>query len=195
VPLENGSRVVALPADAVTIRGYSAAKLLIIDEAAYVNDETLTAVRPMLAVSNGRMVAMSTPHGRRGWFYEASRPSEWRVTKVRAEECPRITKEFLEVERASMGEWRYRQEYECEFVDVAGLMFRSDDIEAMFAGPAPGISAGNEGLFGAPRPRRALPAPKESKPQGPYCPGHLWRDGSCVRCGFPQPALAAAGVA
>jgi len=197
VTLENGSRVVALPADAITIRGYSAAKLLIVDEAAFVGDETMTAVRPMLAVSNGRMLAMSTPWGRRGWFYEASRSSEWRVTTVVAEDCPRITKEFLAHERADMGEWRYRQEYLCEFVDVAGLMFRSDDIEAIFA-PLD-LSAGNlvagEALFGAPQPRRALPAPRPPRPREPSCPGHLWRDGNCVRCGFPQPLLVAAGGA
>jgi len=194
VTLENGSRVVALPADAVTIRGYSAVKLLIVDEAAFVSDETLLAVRPMLAVSNGRMLAMSTPRGRRGWFYEASRSSEWRVTTVLADQCPRIPKKFLEDELAAHGEWRFRQEYLCEFVDVAGLMFRADDIEAIFTGPMPELSGGNEGPFGAPLPRRALPAPKPAPtPRGPYCPGHLWRDGSCVLCGFPQPALAAAG--
>jgi Helicase len=190
ITLENGSRVVALPADAVTIRGYSAAKLLIIDEAAWVSDDTLAAVRPMLAVSAGRMLAMSTPFGRRGWFYEASRSGEWRVTTVKAEQCPRITKEFLEAERVALGEWRYKQEYECEFVDVAGLMFRSADIEAIFAGPPTELSAGNYGPFGAPLPRRALPALPAPKPVGPWCPGHLWRDGSCVRCGFPQPVLA-----
>ncbi len=187
VTLENGSRVVALPADAITIRGYSAAKLLIIDEAAFVGDETMAAVRPMLAVSNGRMLAMSTPFGRRGWFYEASRSSEWRVTTVRAEQCPRIPKAFLEAERVAHGDWRYRQEYECEFVDVAGLMFRSDDIEAMFAVPPAELSTGNqgvgEGLFGAPLRQRALPAPRPPKPPEPFCVGHLWRDGSCVRCG------------
>ncbi|MHB8611197.1 MAG: terminase large subunit domain-containing protein [Candidatus Dormibacteraceae bacterium] len=194
VVLENGSRVVALPADAITIRGYSAAKLLIIDEGAFVSDETIAAVRPMLAVSNGRMLAMSTPFGRRGWFYEASRSREWRVTKVLAEQCPRITKEFLEGERTGMGEWRYRQEYECEFVDVAGLMFRTDDIDAIFAGPGPELATGNgEGLFGTPLPRRALPAPRPTRPRTRFCAGHLWRDGQCVRCGFPQPVLAAAG--
>lgn len=192
ITLENGSRVVALPADAVTIRGYSAAKLLIIDEAAWVSDDTLAAVRPMLAVSSGRMLAMSTPFGRRGWFYEASRSGEWRVTTVKAEQCPRITKQFLEAELAALGEWRYRQEYLCEFVDVAGLMFRSDDIEAVFAGPGPELSAGNHALFGPPVPR-ALPAPRRLRLLEPACRGHLYRDGRCVLCGWIRPALAAAG--
>jgi hypothetical protein len=137
--LENGSRIVALPAGPVTIRGYAACRLLVVDEAAFVGDDTMAAVRPMLSVSHGRMLAMSTPYGRRGWFYEASRSNEWRVTTVRAEECPRIPPEFLEAERRALGEWRYRQEYMCEFTDILGRMFSSDDIAAVF-GPAQLVS-------------------------------------------------------
>src|SRR6516225_3631202 len=49
--LKNGSRVVSLPGDQRTIRGFSAPSLVIEDEAAYVTDEVYTALRPMLAVS------------------------------------------------------------------------------------------------------------------------------------------------
>ena len=192
--LENGSRIVALPADATTIRGYSAVRLLIIDEAAFVPDDTLAAVRPMLAVSAGRMLAMSTPFGRRGWFYEASKSRAWRITTVTADQCPRISPEFLEAEREAGG-WRFKQEYECEFVDVAGLMFDRADIDAIFtAGELGAISA--EPLFGGapPAPRIAPPAPVQL-PKPRWCPGHLWRDGQCVVCGGPQPVLAAGGAA
>src|SRR5262245_5269437 len=73
--LDNGSRVVALPGDEQTIRGYSGVGLLVIDEAARVADSLYCAVRPMLAVSQGRLVALSTPFGKRGWFYQ-----EWHGT-------------------------------------------------------------------------------------------------------------------
>ena len=46
-----------------------------------------------------------------------------------ASECPRITPEFLEKERRELGEWHYRQEYECQFVDSVHQLFRSADIE------------------------------------------------------------------
>jgi len=200
ITLENGSRVVALPADAVTIRGYSAAKLLIIDEAAWVSDETLAAVHPMLAVSNGRMLAMSTPYGRRGWFYEASKSRDWRVTTVTAEQCPRkhpngelvFSPEYLEAARATLGDWTFRQEFLCEFTDVAGMMFRSADIDAMFDDPAPKLSAG-AGAFGAPLARRALPAPRPVRLREPACRGHLFRDNRCMLCNWVRPVLAAAG--
>lgn len=67
----NGSRVISLPASPDTIVGYSAVDLLILDEAARIPDETYYAVRPMLARSKGRILAITTPFGRRGWFYEA----------------------------------------------------------------------------------------------------------------------------
>ena len=190
VTLENGSRVVALPADAVTIRGYSAANLLIIDEAAFVSDDTMVAVRPMLAVSNGRLLAMSTPWGRRGWFYEASRSPEWRVTVVTAEQCPRkhpdgklvFSPEYLEAERAGMGELKFRREYMCEFSDLAGLMFGADDIAAIFE------SAGVGSPLLEPGRPPALPAKAVRRAKEPRC-AHLWRDGRCVRCGWERPAL------
>jgi hypothetical protein len=74
--LTNGSRIVALPGREDTIRSYSAVRLLIIDEAAKVPDDLYRTVRPMLAVSNGRLVGLSTPFGTRGWWYEAWKSDE-----------------------------------------------------------------------------------------------------------------------
>ena len=67
----NGSRIIALPGTEKTVRGYAAADLIIIDEAARVEDELLAATRPMLATSNGRLIALTTPAGKRGWFFDA----------------------------------------------------------------------------------------------------------------------------
>ncbi|HKI32676.1 MAG TPA: terminase family protein, partial [Gemmataceae bacterium] len=66
--LANGSRVVGLPGKEGTIRGFSRAALLLIDEAAKVHDDLYRSVRPMLAVSRGRLVCLSTPFGQRGFF-------------------------------------------------------------------------------------------------------------------------------
>ena len=68
--LANGARVVSLPGDPDTLRGYSAPKLIIKDEAAYVSDAMQAALDPMLAVSKGRLIEMSSPNGKRGHFYE-----------------------------------------------------------------------------------------------------------------------------
>lgn len=196
--LENGSRIIALPADSTTIRGYSKVTTLIIDEGAFVMDDTMAAVRPMLAVSSGRILALSTPFGRRGWFYEASKSSEWRVTTVTAYECPRISPEFLAAERAALGEWRFRQEYLCEFLDLAGQMFSTDDIDAMFTAGQLGALEPGALFSSAPRPAH-FPAISTSSrtsldPKSPWCKGHIWRNGRCGFCGTAQPALTTSGV-
>ena len=131
--LSNGSRIVSLPGKETTIRGYSGVRLLAVDEAARVPDELYFAVRPMLAVSGGRLVALSTPFGTRGWWYDAWRSEErWERYEVPAAECPRISREFLEEERRSMGEWWFAQEYDCEFLDAETQPFGREDIERAF---------------------------------------------------------------
>ena len=131
--LENGSRIVSLPGKEGTIRGYSGVRLLAIDEAAWVEDSLYLAVRPMLAVSAGRLVALSTPHGTRGWFYEAWRGQEpWERYEVPATSCPRISAQFLAEERRNMGDWWYQQEYMCTFLDAETQAFRREDVDMAF---------------------------------------------------------------
>ncbi len=125
--LSNGSRIVSLPGKEATIRGYSAVDLLVVDEASRVPDELYMAVRPMLAVSGGRLIAPSTPFGKRGWWHaEWTGGNEWERVEVPATACPRISEEFLREERAAMGEWWYRQEYLCQFSDTVDQVFGYD---------------------------------------------------------------------
>jgi hypothetical protein len=128
--LENASRIVTLPGTEKTIRGFSGASLLVIDEAARVDDELYFAVRPMLAVSGGALMMLTTPYGKRGVFYEAWETGEgWERYKLPADKCPRITEEFLEEERASLPPWVYRQEYECSFEETEDQVFTTDLID------------------------------------------------------------------
>ncbi|RDD62622.1 terminase large subunit domain-containing protein [Ferruginivarius sediminum] len=129
--LKNGSRIVSLPGSEATVRGYSAANTVVIDEASRVPDDLIAAVRPMLATTRGRMIGLSTPYGKRGWFYETwENGADWKKVRITADDCPRITPEFLEDERREMGEWLFRQEYYCEFVDTEEQFFSSAVIEA-----------------------------------------------------------------
>ncbi|MGB9370384.1 MAG: phage terminase large subunit [Halobacteriota archaeon] len=121
--LNNGSRVIALPGSEETTRGYSAS-LLLIDEAARVSDELYYSSTPMLAASNGQLILLSTPHGKQGVFYRTWNEGQgWKKITVPAEECSRITKEFLDEERRTMGESWFRQEYCCEFTQEQGAIF------------------------------------------------------------------------
>lgn len=128
--LSNGSRIMSLPGKEGTVRGISKVTLLIIDEASRVPDELYKSVRPMLAVSGGRLVVLSTPFGTRGFFYESwKNRANWDYYEVPATECPRISSEFLEEEKESMGEWWFLQEYMCQFMDAQSAAFRAEDIE------------------------------------------------------------------
>jgi len=125
-----------VPSREDTVRGFSAVSLLLVDEASRVEDELYDAVRPMLAVSNGSMWLMSTPNGKRGFFWEewSKGGPEWKRVSVPATECPRISKEFLERERARA--WReewFRQEYMCEFLDSDDWVFPRELIEGAFS--------------------------------------------------------------
>jgi hypothetical protein len=129
VELANGSRLLALPGTETTTRGFAAVNLVVLDEAARVPDALYLSVRPMLAVSQGKLVALSTPAGRRGWFYRAWEGDEpWERVRVTGPECPRFTPEFLARERAEMGPRWYCQEYECSFEDDAGCPFDMDAV-------------------------------------------------------------------
>jgi Terminase large subunit, T4likevirus-type, N-terminal len=126
--LTNGSRIVSLPGRAEVIRGYSA-DLLVLDEAAWIPDLLYESVRPMLAVSGGRLIALSTPFGRRGWFHSAwSGTEDWHRTKVTAYDVPRITAEFLEEERRSLPSNVFAAEYLCQFSDTLESVFASEDL-------------------------------------------------------------------
>ena len=121
-----------LPGTEATVRGFSAVSLLLVDEAARCSDELYLAIRPMLAVSNGTLWLMSTPFGKRGFFYEtwANGEGEWERFRAPATECARIRKELLEEERATMGERVFRQEYLCEFEDTVSGVFGRELVES-----------------------------------------------------------------
>jgi hypothetical protein len=129
--LENGSRIVTLPGTERTIRGFSGAALLIVDEAARVEDVLYYAVRPMLAVSGGSLMMLTTPYGKRGVFYEEWTNGEgWERYEVPADECPRISEEFLEEERRALPVRIYRQEYFNSFEETDDQVFSYEDVQA-----------------------------------------------------------------
>jgi Terminase large subunit, T4likevirus-type, N-terminal len=131
----SGSRILALPGTERTIRGYAKADLVMIDKAARVEDELLAAVRPMLATSTGggRLIALTTPAGKRGWFFDAwTGTDDWHRTKVSAADCPRITKEFLDEELRELGQQRFSEEYGLEFLDPDEAVFPTHIIDQAF---------------------------------------------------------------
>lgn len=137
----NGSRIISLPGKEETVRGFSGVSLLVVDEASRVPDELYYSIRPMLAVSGGRLVCLTTPYGKRGFFHEEWEHGEgWERIRITAHDCPRISRAFLDEERRALGHHWFRQEYLCEFVETEDQLFSydlvmnalSDDIEPLF---------------------------------------------------------------
>lgn len=128
--LANRSRAIVLPGSEATVRGYAKVALVIVDEAARIPDELYTALRPMRAVSRGRLVMLSTPWRKMGAFYDAwtNGGADWHRVRLPATECPRIDPDWLEQERRTVPAHVFRQEYLCEFADNAELVFSGDDV-------------------------------------------------------------------
>lgn len=137
--LANGSEIVSLPGKPDNIRGFSAPRLIIIDEAAFASDQLYRAVRPMLAVGHGTLAILSSPFGKRGFFHSeyatiqealriGARPT-WHYIEVPASIVPRITPAFLMEERISLGPM-FDQEYMCAFLDSEVAMFSYEMVQA-----------------------------------------------------------------
>lgn len=132
VYLPNGSRVVALPGQEANVRGFSAPSLIVIDEAARVEDSLYQTMRPMLVVGKGDLALISTPFGERGFFWKewVSGGQRWTRIEVKATDCPRISAEVLEEERESQSAEWFAQEYLCSFVGLENQAFRTEWLEA-----------------------------------------------------------------
>jgi len=142
--LANGSRVLALPGSEATLRGYSGVTLLILDEAARIEDSLYFSLRPMVAVSGGRIIALSTPWGKRGFFHHewTEGGPTWERVEVPATDCPRISASFLAEEEKAIGPRWFRQEYLCQFSENSEQIFAYDalmravtsDVKPLFGG-------------------------------------------------------------
>ena len=120
--LANGASVIALPDNEEKIRCFSAPSLIVVDEAAFASDTLFTALEPMLSVSNGTLMLLSTPNGQTGYFYEKwhQQNSPWTRILGTLEDCPRISEEAIKKLRESMSEETFQQEFDCQFVAAGG---------------------------------------------------------------------------
>ena len=132
--LGNGSRIVSLPGSEKTNVGYSA-NLLVIDEAARTPSQLVDAMLPTVAVTGGSVVALTTPAGSRGWFYELwTQPNVeevWERFEVPADMVPRIPAEVIEEARMTRGPRHVAQEYFCSFEANESAFFKSRGLEAL----------------------------------------------------------------
>ena len=130
--LPNNSQIISIPcAQPDAGRGFSP-HLFLLDEAAFAPDALFTAIVPSLAATSGAMHMISSPNGKVGHFYEAFEGNAEDVfwtRRVTHRECPRITEQTLRTDRIMLGELKFRQEYEAEFVSAEGAFFGAGSME------------------------------------------------------------------
>ena len=135
VNFSNGSRIVCLPLgrDGSNIRGYGA-DLLIVDEAAYVPEEIFQEVlMPFLAVGENKFVMISTPRGKRGFFwkrYDESQRDENRyfVQQVPTMSNPKVPDQWIDQQRKNLTPMQFKREIKGEFDENADAYFTEQEV-------------------------------------------------------------------
>jgi hypothetical protein len=88
--LDNGSRILIVPATEKAARGYSSPDAIILDEAAWILDPVYrSGIRPMLTDNEKcELIIISTPNGRGGFFYRAWYSDRWEKYEIKSPWVP-----------------------------------------------------------------------------------------------------------
>ena len=132
VTLPNGVRIIGLPANPQTARGFTGDVLL--DEfAMHAFDRDIwAAMFPTILRGDGELDVASTPKGRKNVFYQLSGNDRFvQSTVTLPDAIEQGLKVDLEEVRRSMGdEELFRQEFLCEFLDEATAFLTYEQIAA-----------------------------------------------------------------
>ena len=128
--LKNGSKIIckAVGDTGDSMRGPTVT-LLVLDEAAFIPDRAWIAIEPVISVSKGRTILLSTGQCKKGFFYESTLNPDIEQFKVSARDCPRHTKKFLDRKQAELSPVAFAQEYLGEFLDDYNRKFTDDWIK------------------------------------------------------------------
>ena len=129
VRLPNGGAVAVRSADSEGgLRG-EGLDFVVMDEAAFMRESAWTEeIRPALSDKLGKALFISTPKGR-NWFWNIYRRGEaqdpgWASFTYPTGANPYIAKSEIEAARLELPELVFLQEYEAQFVDMEGAVFR-----------------------------------------------------------------------
>jgi hypothetical protein len=129
VTLPNGGAVAVRSADSQGgLRG-EGLDFVVFDECAFMREEAWTEeIRPALSDKLGRALFISTPKGR-NWFWNIwtrgqAHDGDWASFQFKTSDNPFIAPSEVEAAKADLPELVYLQEYEAQFVDMEGSVFR-----------------------------------------------------------------------
>lgn len=131
-----------------SLRG-SSVNFLVLDECAFIKRETIEEIiLPTLGVTGKKILVISTPKGK-NYFYElfmrAKSDNEdfkkdYKSFRFSSKDNPKANLKLLEQFKASIPDAVYRQEFEAQFVDSAGVFNNIHELSIMrpLARPLPG---------------------------------------------------------
>ncbi len=113
------------------LRGFTIKKIMP-DEGSRMSEEYFIATMPMMSIVKGTMDIASTPAGKLHkdgsdkFFYKCSKDKSFNHIYVSAEDCPRHTKDFLELAKKRLSRLAYAQEMLAEFTDACTTPFTEE---------------------------------------------------------------------
>jgi len=132
--LWHGSRIIALPANPATLRGYSA-NVILIDEGDYFRDSEDIfhgTLYPMLTTTDGWLIVSSTPWTTKGFYYqicqEGSGYNHHFINYHDAVKAGIAKENVIKEAEKNMPPEIFRREYLCEFVEDVDSFLPSDLI-------------------------------------------------------------------
>ena len=135
ISLINGSFLQFFTAmNPTAIRGQTISGLLVIDEAAYLPEETSDGqllwpmvIQPITKAKKPKIIFVSTPNGKSGIFYEkylqGLNSQTTRTVECNIYEDTTISKEDIDELKATTPPLAFKQEFECKFLDSALTVF------------------------------------------------------------------------
>ena len=131
IGLSNSSRIISLPNNPSTVRGFNAGRVYVDECAHFIKDrEIFKAIQPSIS-RGGKITLVSTPRGRANVFYEKwTDDDEYSHHRIPYTECPDAKyQKTVKKQRKTMYDMDFRQEYCAEFMADDMAMFPKSLIE------------------------------------------------------------------
>ena len=134
ITFKNGSTIAFCSAEqGENLRGYTVSGVLIVDEAAYIEDEVFDAVLPTTDIHKAPIIIVSTPRFRVGFFYDYYVDGLSRNDTISSydwssyDKSALISPARLEFYRRRMNKTKFTQDYLGEFCDLGFGVFGEFD--------------------------------------------------------------------
>jgi hypothetical protein len=163
IELENNCRIMATSTASSAIRGYSIS-LLYLDEFAFVPsniaDEFFTSVYPTISSgTQSKILISSTPNGMnhyyRMWTEAVEGQNGFKHIEANWRQVPGRDQAWADDQRKILGEEKFLQEMECEFMGSAGTLLSAAALKSLAFVKPQHVSETGIKIYGAPIPEHS----------------------------------------